>query len=894
MHVRLILIGLMIASGTYRAGAVDIFVSAVTGQPYGVASIEIPVQPPVVGRQLPPINVSGEEGRILYPIADDVRVKVAPASQRPVPPAGRGRLIGRVGNLIRELTDGDEEVEQTVTRRVSFLIRGDAPVRVRLDDADGPIGQYEIVSTDDPAARDQLLGKWWTSYTAAARRQIDAAKYPAVVESYLVAMLSGRLGMPLPGWYTNTAQEQDELVDTLKLIAGAQGVADSVFRRAAAGTPVPENSASLPLPDRPDWAPMFASQNLGGVPVEPIATRVPPECFYIRYGSFANYLWFRDLSQEYGGDISRMVTLSGIDDDSAGRIETQLHLKTTELSRMLGGTVIEDQALVGRDLFLSDGASIGVLIKAKNAFLMRTSLANDRTALAGHDDSVTLKDIKVAGRPVSLLASPDNRVRSFMAEDGQYFLVTNSRTLVKRFFEVGQSGRSLAETSAFRLSRQLMPLQRNDAIFVYFSPAMLRGLVDPEYLIELRRRLTAKSEIALVHLARLAAAAEGHEITEIDQLVAAGFLPDRFGRRRADGSGVIAAGDQVIDTLRGERGTFLPIADVRIDSVTEEEANWYRQIAAQYSTRFPTIDPIMVGVGRSKVDGAQGIERVTLHAEIAPWEAEKYGWIAQQLGPPTNVAMKFAPDDIVAVQAHVASPQLGPPTHLFAAIKDTVPPEPEDFEGILNIYRSLRQIPGYLGAWPQPGALDRLPLGLGRGTPVGPGMSRLIGGLYRYTDGGFSILSFQPEILQSSLPFISAVDVDDSAQVRVQIGNLAGSRIESWVNSQLYQLAAEGSGAGANFLGLLSRQLKVEPENGLMATQRILGVPLQCTLGGRYQYQPEIGQWISTAWQNNFITTVPPPGYVAPAMKWFRGANAQLTQYEDRLVADAVIDIQRQ
>ena len=688
-------------------------------------------------------------------------------------------------------------------------------------------------------------------------------------------------------------KENDELLDTLKLIGGAGGVAKSVFRQAASGDTQLSQTTTSRLPAPPNWSPNYSAPNLDGIAVEPLATRVPPECFYIRYGSFENYLWFRDLSQEFGGDVSRMITLRGIDDNSTARIETQLNLKMTELSRMLGGAIIEDQAIIGRDLFMGDGASMGILIKATNAFLLRTSLSGDRNKLVQSDSSVTQKDIKIAGRAVSFLSSADNRVRSFMAIDGDYVLVTNSRTLAERFFEVGQSGRSLAETSAFRLSRQLMPLERGDSIFAYFSPQMLQGLVSPEYLIELRRRLFAKSDIALVHLARLAAAAEGSPAVGIDQLTTSGFLPTGFGLR-PDGSGVIRVGDQVIDTLRGARGTFLPIADVKIDSVTPEEAAWYQPIAEQYSDRFPTIDPIMFGVQRSKVAGATGLERVTVHAEIAPWDPEKYGLIAKQLGPPTQIAMEFAPDDIVAVQAHVASPQLGPPTHLFAAIKDTVPPQPEDFDGIFNIYRSLRQIPGYLGAWPQPGALDRLPLGLGRGQPVGPGMSRLIGGLYRYTGGGFSVLSFQSDVLQASLPFLAAVDVQDSAQVRARVGNLNGSQIEGWVNSQLYELAAEGSAAGANFLNLMSRQLKVEQQDVLSSTEQVLGTPLQCTLGGEYQYQPTLSRWTSTAWGGNAAPAAAPAGYVAPAMKWFRGANATVTQYADRVVADAVIDVQRE
>lgn len=894
MHVRLFLIVVISTALASVTRAVDVYVSAAAGQPYGVVSIEIPVDPPVVGRVLAPITATAPDGRVLYQIADDMRTEVVRVSDRPVPQPGRGRLLGRVGNLIRELTDGpSEDLQQTVARRVMFLVRGDPPVRVSLGDAEGEIGQYEIAADRDAALHDELLGQWWSSYTAAVRRQIDAAQYPPLVETYLVGMLSGRLGLPLPDWYLRSSENNDELLGTLQLIGGATEVSQSIFSRAAAGSRASTLDTTAVLPAPPNWSPGFSAADLDHIAVEPIATRVPPECFYVRYGSFENYLWFRDLSQQFGGDISRMISVRGTNDNTTTRIEDQLNLKTSELTRMLGGTVIDDQAIIGRDAFMADGATVGVLFKTKNAFLMRTSLSNDRSTLASSDPAVTLKDVKVAGRPISLLSTADNRVRSFLVEDDGYILVTNSKTLVERFLEVGQSGESMATTSAFLLSRQLMPVDRNDSIFAYFSPEMLQGLVAPEYLIELRRRLFAKSDIALVHLARLAAAAEGGSITGIDELAAAGFLPTNFGQR-VDGSGVISVGDQIVDTLRGARGTFLPIADVKIEAVTAEEAAWYQQIAQGYSDRFPEIDPIMVGVGRSKVDPQTGIERITLHAEIAPWQAEKYGWVAQQLGPPTAVALEFAPDDIVALQAHVTSPQLGPPTHLFAAIKDTVPPEPEEFDGILNIYRSLRQIPGYLGAWPQPGALDRLPLGLGRGQPVGPGMSRLIGGLYRYTGGGFSILSFQPEVLQASLPFLSAVDVADSAQLRMRIGNLNGSQIENWVNGQLYDLSSQGSAAGANFLGMLTRQLRVDPSQVGSASEKILGAEIQCTLGGEYQYAAEVARWSSTAWQGDMLPTIAPPDYVAPVLQWFRGTSAEVTQFDDRLVADAVIDIQRQ
>ncbi len=102
----------------------------------------------------------------------------------------------------------------------------------------------------------EILSSWWSGYTDGAKNQIDDADYPAWVESYLVAMLAGRLQLPLPDWYTDTSRDDDEVMNTLKLIAGAKATGDAVFRSAAAGAANPV-AATLPLPDPPTWSPMF-------------------------------------------------------------------------------------------------------------------------------------------------------------------------------------------------------------------------------------------------------------------------------------------------------------------------------------------------------------------------------------------------------------------------------------------------------------------------------------------------------------------------------------------------------------------------------------------------------------------------------------------------------------
>ena len=888
------LIALILLLLTACARAEDVFITAAVGEPFGVATIEMPLDSAMFGRTFPVLRVNGSDGRVLYPVSNDL-VTTGRPSERPVPEPGGGRLLNRVGSLIRELASGDDQLNQTVARRVSFLFSGAEPMTVTLTDQQGVIGNYSIVPREDPAVHESVLNTWWTGYTNAAQTLVATSDQPAVAQLYLIAMLARRTGLPMPSWYTESRQEEDQLLSTLKLIGGAAGIGESMFAEAAVGG-MPTQLATEPLPAPPRWIPETVPGDVKSAVVEPIATKVPPDCFYIRYGSFENYLWFQDLADEHGGDITRMITLRGIVNDGAKRLETQLNMKMTQLSRMLGGTVIEDQALVGRDLFLTDGASMGVLIKSRNGFLLTTSIKNDRTKLAREDSSVTLENFQIGDRDVSLLRSADNRIRSFLSQDGNYVFVSNSRKLTEQFLDVAKSGRSLAATPEFMLARKLMPLERDDSIFAYFSPAMLQGLVSPEYLIELRRRMFAKADISLVQLARMAGAMESklpQSDLGIDRLVGTGFLPSDFGLR-SDGTGVFELTDTALDTKRGARGSFLPIADVEIETVTPQEFAWYSQIANEYTNRFATMDPIMLGIHRDEREPDSKLERLTIHAEIAPFDPGKYGKYAQQLGPPTQVAMQFAPDDIISLQAHVASQQLGQHTHLFAAIKDTVPPTPEQFEGIIKTYLSLRQLPGYLGAWPQPSALDRLPFGLGRGQPVAPGMSRLLGGLYRFTDGKFSILSFQPEVINQTLPFLAATDVPGSAQIRATIGDLNGSQIEGWANAQLYERARTSSVATAQFLDSITRQFQLPPDQVLPTVQSILGADVQCSLGGQYEWSAKQGQWQSTAWNGPLADLKAPADYVAPSMKWFRGARLSVTQLDDRVVADAVVDLARE
>ena len=890
-----LLVLLCIVPGSFATGH-PIDVIAFFGEPFGVARVELPVNRVVALDPDPRVVIRETSGRLLYPVTRKLTVRTGLNRREPrdEPRIGGGRLLSRIGDLLRD-ANAIAANRPTVGYEVFFLFTGKLPLHLEIDSP--TVTKVTITpQVQHSAAALELRDQWWQAYQDQHQDRMDAGDYPAVMETYLTEMLASRMKLRLKPQEVPTTKSERWL-STLELLSGAERLQMETLRRSVIGDwPQPE-VANLPLPSEPTWTPLPVADHPEAMR-ETLATRVPPECLYLRFGSYANYQWFQDLSEENGGDIVQLFALRGIDRSAAQRLQERLNLKTTELSRLFGPQVIEDIAIIGHDLMLDQGPAMGILFQAKNPLLLRTTLAADRQLLIAQNPRASLRIIEIGEQKVSLLDTPDHQIRSFWVDLDQWHLVTTSRHLAERFLEVAGGSPSLADSPEFGYARSRMPVESELTVFAYFSSDFFQNLVSPQYVIEMQRRMRASAEIAMIHLARAAARAETFAGDSQKELIRGGFLPPGFGDR-PDGSGPILLADQVLDSMRGHRGSFVPIPDIRLETVTLTEADSYRDLAEYYSHDWRQMDPLVVGV-RRKVE-SQGRERLEIRAEIAPLVPEKYGWLTKQLGPPTNVVVHFAPDDLIHVQAHVTTDLFGgtiPPHHLFAAVKDTEPPSAAALAGVVRTFFALRSVPGYLGAWPQPGALDRLPLGIGRGQPIGPNTSRLLGGIYRWQASGFSVLSLIPEILQSSVPHLQVTEDGASAQVRAHIGNLVGSQLEGWVNNELYQRNLQASLSGAGFLQSLTDQLRVPAEQTPEFAARVLSGKVSDPLGGEYALVADAvglpSRWQSSSWPDEpRISAHAPADYVAPPMRWFRGMAGELTQFNDRLVLSAEVEMQR-
>lgn len=855
-------------------GQVRTEAEAIPGQPFGVGQVTIPLTPGEAGTawNTAGLAISERDGRVLYPILTPGRFR---------------KLIGQL------LGGGDEGPPDSV--QALFLFTGDRPLEVTVH---APAASTFVV-TPQAARNDRvyqrLLLRWWREYNAAARDQIQEGDYPPLVQTYLTSMLSRRLNLTPPLLSRISEAPPAEPLKTLELLMGIESLRIATLRRTNLRTEAKAEAADQPVPAAIPWEPLAAPAADPQVDIEPLAKRVPQEWFYIRFGQFENYLWFNRLQEDFG-DFSRMITLRGFDPQLTRRMQQQLALQLNALAEIFGPTIVADIALIGSDLYLREGAALGVLFQARNA-LLGVDLNRQRAAAqeAEKERGGKLETVTIAGREVSLLSTPDNRVRSFYVADGDYHLVTSSQALVQRFLELHPETESLGASAEFRHARSVMPTSREDTIFVYFSAAFFQNLISPQYQIELARRLRAATDLELLQLATWAGRVEGLPAASVADLMRGGLLPAGFDRR-ADGSGPVLVDGQLHDSLRGGRGSFAPIPDVPVRAVTPSEAAEFAAKADYYGTNWKQMDPLLVGVKRFALQEPNR-ERLVIEAHVAPFAEDKYGWLMSLLGPPTKVRVKPAAGDVVHVQASVKggllSPQV-PPHHLFVGVQDNVPLADLQPTGLLQTLRLLQATPGYLGAWPKAGFLDLLPFNLGGTQADAAGYSQLPLGVWRRQWQEFSVLSFDPKLLAQVSAELQTEEVEHEAQIRIHVGDLSQAKLQEWVNAATYARAYQASRGNVRLLHTLAQQLGVPRDQALTAAETLLDAKLVCPLGGTYRLEQTpatVPLWTSTHWPA--ADGGRPAEYRAPVLEWFRGLESELIKDAERVVLHTQVDMQR-
>lgn len=841
------------------------------GRPYGIGRINYRLQ---LGDEMiartGAVLVTESNQRISFPVISDTPFREF------------------LGNFIRSNPSNSTE-----SKSIWFLFKGDQPLNITLHGTGQSTFNVPIVF-DKPKRYERFAKNWWNGFSSASDDMIESGDYPPMVETYLTALIAKRLGLASPA---RPRRSKDALARTFELLFDVEALRiDGIHNAMTVG--VDRALATLPMPEKIQWTPLIVKDLPDDIVVEPMARAVPHECFYLRFGTWQNQIWLQKLTEEFGGNLSRMIQLRGYQPKIQSKFLDQLAIQSTEFDRLFGGSLIDDVGVIGMDSYFDNGAAIGIMLHAKNTKALSSSLRSKREKFAQKhaDEKATVQTITTDDdETIELLSTPDNRYRSFYAVAGDNHLLTTSRRVAERFLESARGIGSLADTREFQFARYQMPVERDDTLFVYMPTRFFQQLLTPEYQIELRRRNQVVTDMVLNEMAKLLANGESYNFESIDDLVDGGYLPTNFGIH-PDGSTFETVGETWQCSLRGRRGFFTPISDMNIGRVTQDEQQWFKTRADFFANNIKSLDPMMVAVKRYKEEDK--IERIVFDAHVLPFGEDKYKWLVERMGPPLQKEVRSSPDDIARFEASMQGGLAGGSNethHLFGAVQDYLDPDidlkPKSF---LRLLETFRQTPGYVGAWPNLGFTNWMPQLGGRPDAFGYTYSRLLG-LWRLQWEDFSVLSFDQRRLEGLKKHLAIIPSDRPAQVRVKIGDLASSKIQVWANMLNFRRSWQASIANVQLLNLINQQFGTPPELTQSVASRMLDVELVCSLDGEYKrVELPSGRsvWYSDAWPS-FGNPALPEGYLAPVLTWFRGLELEVIKEDTQFSVHGILDVQR-
>jgi hypothetical protein len=498
-------------------------------------------------------------------------------------------------------------------------------------------------------------------------------------------------------------------------------------------------------------------------------------------------------------------------------------------------------------------------------------------------------------------------VRSYYVSEGGFHFVTTSSTLARRFVETGKGVRQLSALKEFQYARTKHPVAGGNPILAYLSDPFIRQLVSPVYRVEMTRRMKAEADVELVTLARLAAIGEGAAHGSVDELVDGGYLPAKFGKRADDTIPLIVEG-KVVDSLRGSRRTFLPVADVLVAGVTKAEAEAYQKFSQAYQALYRRMDPISMRMTREPAAGER--EKIVLDVSITPFTRQNLGSMANFLPPASKQQIVAGPDVLALIDVGIQS-------RVFAGVVDQdvtyriengrvdVDPQTQQQPPVFigeqgRAYRHFIDLKGDKSA---DGYFSR---------PAGSRPSGIFGLDFGREWGDWWAVAFDEQSLRRVTPGLSVTEGPRTAQLRLMIGNLGESKLAPFLRAQQYIRERETSRANARTLDAFTEQLRV-PDNGAVeAASTVLGAGVLCPLGGEYRRDPPDYQfsthqpWYSTAWpapktpwreipffERLSVSNVhePPAGYEPRLLKWFKGLSVEVQFDQQTMFSRIELDV---
>lgn len=505
-------------------------------------------------------------------------------------------------------TKGSSERELVVSGR--FQKTGPAVVAVQARTADGNIQiltrlTFSLQAAPSKAAEARAT---WAKHQQLALAMSDPGGADAFTQYWNLAIAPKYNLSELR--FHNNERSRPEPPDLYSIFTGAAAIQESLQLEALTGSSgthsdkgpkelVPLSSLQGPTVKSHPFKEMLKGRS----PAVPrLSTFIPENQYAVFFSDINKQIELEDLMEEWGGNLLQQAAASARDFKVRGKISRQLCLANSQLSRWFGDRVIADMAFTGNDPFLKEGTAFTVLMTLKDEKRFRRHIDGKYSEAESKYDAKPFNSV-IDRMSIKGIVTPDRTISSYMVIVNDTAVISNSLSGIRQILDVvNKRSPALAAADDFRYMRTIFQQDANEEdIFIYLSDSHIRHLVSPRAKIGEARRMRCSANLDLLANARLWFVAEKRREPTASELQEKGYLGDYHpvcpdhGRYEFDKSG------RPTCSLHNQSGLLTPVADVRLEQVTPEEAQQYKGFVENYNrywTQF--FDPIGIRIRMGK------------------------------------------------------------------------------------------------------------------------------------------------------------------------------------------------------------------------------------------------------------------------------------------------------
>lgn len=478
----------------------------------------------------------------------------------------------------------------------------------------------------------------WNRESAAHQFRVLVAELPKLKsdpklpQRYNAALVSELRGTPMAAFLdadvgANASNFDDvRWSDLMRMMSGYDSVEAAL--RAKDGLRVTEPKLSTiaitdikgpELPPHP-WKKMLERVPAATSATEPLAAAVPADFYYVRAQSYDALQAMIDEADTW---ITPAAHLSegGQRYDLVERYRKQIGLTQSELTRVLGPSLIRDLALVGSDPFLRQGSDVTLVIRPKDPI----ALANALQAKLRIDFPAGVNQVSstLAGVELVERTTADGVLHQFVvqlpkdASRDAITLVSNSRGALTRILEVVQGKRpSLGSEPDFEYMLRRDPAVPSD-VLAYAGDRFVSTSVSPaQRILDARRQLALGELRRAGYAAMLFALMEGRQPASVAELQKSPWLKQNLLSHSNKEPIKFELGAAPRSSW-GTPAALTPLADLpALTHVSAQERDAYTSFSQSYQAAWnDRIDPI---AGRFRVVREGNKRSLQGHVRVLP------------------------------------------------------------------------------------------------------------------------------------------------------------------------------------------------------------------------------------------------------------------------------------